>query len=98
MIEMTTEEGDMVLDPFAGSGVTGAEAIRAGRKAYLIETDPEVAEKITKPRVKEATEELKFDEGAWEWDKSRLKKAGIGVEAMGFDEHATVLKMEFLPG
>lgn len=57
MIEMTTEEGDIVLDPFAGSGVTGAEAIRAGRKAYLIEKDVDVAEKITKPRVKTALDE-----------------------------------------
>jgi hypothetical protein len=57
MIEMTTEEGDMVLDPFAGSGVTGAEAIRAGRKAYLIEKDVEVAQKITRERVKKAAEE-----------------------------------------
>lgn len=57
MIEMTTEEGDMVLDPFAGSGVTGAEAVRAGRKSYSIEKDADVAEKITKPRVKEAIEE-----------------------------------------
>jgi len=57
MIEMTTEEGDTVLDPFAGSGVTGAEAVRAGRKAYLIEKDANVAEKITKPRVKTALDE-----------------------------------------
>jgi hypothetical protein len=53
MIEMTTEEGDMVLDPFAGSGVTGAEAIRAGRLAYLIEKNEDVAENITKPRLEE---------------------------------------------
>lgn len=59
MIEMTTKEGDVVLDPFAGSGVTGAEAVRAGRKAYLIERNPEVAENITKPRVKEAISENK---------------------------------------
>lgn len=54
MIEMTTNEGDVVLDPFAGSGVTGAEAIKAGRKAYLIEKNPTVAETITKPRIQEA--------------------------------------------
>ena len=56
IIEMTTNEGDIVLDPFAGSGVTGAEAIKAGRKAYLIEKDASVAETITKPRVKSALE------------------------------------------
>lgn len=54
MIKMTTNEGDIVLDPFAGSGVTGAEAIRAGRKAYLIEKNPDVVEGIIKPRIKGA--------------------------------------------
>lgn len=58
MIEMTTEEGDTVLDPFAGSGVTGAEAVKAGRKAYLIEKDAEVAKNVTTPRVKSALESV----------------------------------------
>lgn len=56
MIQMTTNEGDTVLDPFAGSGVTGAEAVRAGRKAYLIEKDENVSKNITQPRVKEAVD------------------------------------------
>ena len=59
MIEMTTEEGDVVFDPFAGSGVTGAEAVKKGRKTVLIEKDKEVVEKITKPRVEEAVKETK---------------------------------------
>lgn len=54
MIKMTTNAGDTILDPFAGSGVTGAEAVKAGRKAVLIEKDKEVAEKVTKPRVESA--------------------------------------------
>ena len=54
MIEMTTEQGDIVLDPFAGSGVTGSEAIKAGRKAVLIEKNPQVVENIIAPRVKQA--------------------------------------------
>lgn len=61
MIEMTTKEGDVILDPFAGSGVTGAEAVKKGRKAVLIEKDKEVAEKVTKPRVEKAVEETKTD-------------------------------------
>ena len=58
MIEMTTNEGDVVLDPFAGSGVTGAEAVKLGRKPYLIEKDKKVAEEITKPRVEGAVKGL----------------------------------------
>lgn len=57
LIEMSTKEGDIVLDPFAGSGVTGAEAVKAGRKAVLVEKNKEVVEKVTAPRVEQALKE-----------------------------------------
>lgn len=59
LIEMSTKEGDVVLDPFAGSGVVGAEAVKADRKAVLIEKDKEVVKKFTVPRVEEAIKEKK---------------------------------------
>ncbi len=54
LIEMSTDKGDVVLDPFAGSGVVPAEAVKAGRKAVAIEKKADVVEKVIKPRVKEA--------------------------------------------
>ena len=54
LILQGTKKGETVLDPFAGSGVTGAEAVKTGRKAVLIEKNKEVAEKVTKPRVAKA--------------------------------------------
>ena len=33
--------GDMILDPFAGSGTTGMVAIELARKAVLIELNPD---------------------------------------------------------
>jgi DNA modification methylase len=36
--------GDTVLDCFAGSGTTGEEALKLGRKAILIEKEPEYAQ------------------------------------------------------
>ena len=33
--------GDCVLDPFAGSGTTGKVALELGRKAILIELNPD---------------------------------------------------------
>jgi len=39
-IEHYTDEGEIVLDPFAGSGVTGIEAIRLGRKGIVFDLDP----------------------------------------------------------
>jgi site-specific DNA-methyltransferase (cytosine-N4-specific) len=40
-IQLLTDEGDMVLDPFAGSNTTGAAAEKLGRKWLSIELDAE---------------------------------------------------------
>ena len=45
-----TKEGDIVLDPFCGSGPTPIEAIKVGRKSIGIDLDP-IAIFITKMTV-----------------------------------------------
>lgn len=39
LLEICTEPGDTVLDPYAGSGTTLAAAVKTGRSAILIEND-----------------------------------------------------------
>ena len=41
IIAISTDPGDWVLDPVAGSGTTGAAALSLGRNAYLIDVNPE---------------------------------------------------------
>lgn len=41
-IEVHTDKGDWVLDPFAGSGTTGRAARKLERKFILIEKDPDI--------------------------------------------------------
>ena len=48
-----SNEGDTVLDPFAGSGTTGVSAINTNRNAILIEREPEYCE-IIKNRIADA--------------------------------------------
>lgn len=40
LIEQSTLAGETVLDPFAGTGVAGEQAVASGRKAVLIEKAP----------------------------------------------------------
>ena len=46
----STEEGQVVLDPFCGSGTTGVETVRCGRKFIGIEVNEEYLE-ISKRRL-----------------------------------------------
>jgi DNA modification methylase len=52
-IELYTFEGDVVLDPFLGSGSTAVAAVEAGRRWIGYDTDPSYA-RLAKRRVDEA--------------------------------------------
>jgi DNA modification methylase len=48
LINLTTNPGDTILDPFGGSGTTGEAALLLNRTPILIERDPEYADVIDK--------------------------------------------------
>jgi DNA modification methylase len=45
ILRASSRPGDIVLDPFAGSGTTAAAAVRLGRRCVSFEIDPEIAAK-----------------------------------------------------
>ena len=50
-----SEQGDIVLDPFAGSGTTAVAAAQLGRRFIGIELDPEYAAKAQERVRREGT-------------------------------------------
>jgi DNA modification methylase len=49
LVRLITPPGGTILDPFAGTGTTGAAAIREGFDAVLIEREPEYVADIRAP-------------------------------------------------
>lgn len=43
LVRLFTNPGDVVIDPFAGSGTTGVGALAEGRRVILVERDPDSA-------------------------------------------------------
>ena len=58
IIEASTKEGDLVLDPFSGSGTTGVCAIRLNRNYIGIEKDKEYVD-LSRKRLKSETRRRK---------------------------------------
>ena len=59
IILASSKEGDLVLDPFCGSGTTGVAAIKNNRKFIGMEINPEYIDLATK-RIKSAKENNLF--------------------------------------
>lgn len=59
IILASTQEGDIVLDPFNGSGSTGIAALRTARKYVGIDTEKKYLD-LTKKRVRDEVKGLQF--------------------------------------
>ena len=58
LIKVHSNEDDVVLDFFAGSGTTGDAALRNGRKAVLIDQNPDAIQ-VMENRLNKYTKEIK---------------------------------------
>ena len=57
VVENYTKDGDIILDPFMGSGTTGVACAKLGRSFISIEKDPKYFD-IAKRRIEEAQSQL----------------------------------------
>jgi len=55
LVRFYTRPGDLVLDPFCGTGTTGVAAVTQGRRFIGIDVDPEALE-VARQRLEEITE------------------------------------------
>lgn len=60
LIERTTNDGDVILDPFMGSGTTGVACVQTGRKFIGIEIEPKYFE-IAKKRISQAQLQMRME-------------------------------------
>jgi DNA modification methylase len=59
LVRLFSDPGELILDPFAGSGTTGVAAIRLGRRFLGWEMNPEYVE-VARKRLATAREQLAF--------------------------------------
>lgn len=59
LIRMFSFAGDMVLDPFAGTGTTALAALNAGRNSLSVEIEPKYV-KLARQRLRDATAQLRY--------------------------------------
>lgn len=81
IIESSTNEGDVVLDLFSGSGVTSVACIKTGRNFIGIEKDPNYFEKI-QTRLKEeyGRQESKEERPCQAGEEAGFEGAGVVEE------------------
>lgn len=84
LVELTTKEGDIILDPFAGSGTLAIACLETNRKYVCIEKDDEYFE-VMKKRISQ-------------WHNDRLNNTGThelppDIERINYDENSGQLNL-----
>jgi site-specific DNA-methyltransferase (adenine-specific) len=83
LIELYTYEGDVVLDPFMGSGSSAVAAVRTGRRFIGFDTDASYIE-LARARVEEERERVGRAGPAWRDGRRATEVAGDLLESVGF--------------
>lgn len=74
-----SHEGDIVMDPFCGSGTTGVAALRHNRRFVGVDANPKYLDELAIPRIKEVI------------DNNRLFVMGGKSSNKAFDQQSALL-------
>jgi site-specific DNA-methyltransferase (adenine-specific) len=77
-IEASSDEGDVVLDPFCGSGSTGEAAANTGRRYILADIDPRMV-RVARQRLGHPTEPVPEEAPLPQWQPPPPDPATWGV-------------------
>lgn len=99
LISISTNDNDLILDSFAGSGTTGHAVLDlnkedgGNRKFILVEMEKDIAKDITAERIKRAIKKYDYKDGFeyCELDKPLFNKHGEIEESCDFKQFATYI-------
>lgn len=80
ILRSSTRPGDLVLDPFAGTGTTGEAALRLGRRYFLIEQQSLYIEVGILPRLYQAEMQLAAEAAAGGLTGAGVEHGGLPVQ------------------
>ncbi|MED3484640.1 site-specific DNA-methyltransferase [Bacillus toyonensis] len=87
MIKLSSDEGDVVFDPYAGTGVLLATALNLNRKYLGLDTNPDykqIFEYVTKPLIEEKMHEINIYYDNQERLKELLNKTIYKLRVLKF--------------
>ncbi len=94
LIELYTYRGDLVLDPFVGSGTTAVAAVRTGRRYVGYDTESRYVRIAERRAEEERARVLRTEDGEQRSRSSAREQAAELVAAAGFRDVDSSVRLE----
>lgn len=80
-ITNSSRKGDVVVDPYAGSGTTVLACERTGRRACVVEIEPRYADVVVRRWQQYSGQVALLDQGGWNFEEvAEQRRSSAGIE------------------